>query len=205
MEHERAVELLRSTGALLQGHFLLTSGNHSDAYVQCALLLAQPGVALEFMEDIAGFVSAFDVDTIVAPAVGGILVSYEVARLLGKKALFLEREQGAMTLRRGFHVDKGERVFVVEDVITTGGSVLEVGDTLRDSGAVVTGFASIVNRSSGRFIPVEPYYACVEMEVPIYVPERCPLCAEHLPLVKPGSRKSPASRGAALEDKTAQH
>jgi orotate phosphoribosyltransferase len=202
MEHGRALELLKSTDALLEGHFLLASGNHSDTYVQCALLLSNPRVAVEFMEDIAAFVSAFRVDAIVAPAVGGILVSYEVARILGRRALFLEREQGVMTLRRGFRVKAGERVFVVEDVITTGGSVLEVRDVLRDAGAVVTGFASIVNRSSGRFAPEEPYHYCVAMEVPIYVPERCPLCARSIPVVKPGSKGLSADRGAAHEGET---
>jgi orotate phosphoribosyltransferase len=188
MEQDRALELLKSTEALLQGHFLLTSGNHSDTYVQCALLLSHPRVAVEFMEDIAAFVSPFNVDVIVAPAVGGILVSYEVARLLGKRALFLERERGAMTFRRGFGVYEGERVFVVEDVITTGGSVLEVRDVLQGAGAIVCGFASIVNRSSGRFAPAEPYHSCITMDVPIYPPDHCPLCAEKIPVVKPGSR-----------------
>ena len=202
MEHGRALELLKSTEALLQGHFLLTSGNHSDTYVQCALLLSHPRVAVEFMEDIAEFVSPFRVDAIVAPAVGGILVSYEVARILGKRALFLEREQGVMSFRRGFRVHEGERVFVVEDVITTGGSVLEVRDVLRGAGAIVTGFASIVNRTSGRFAPGEPYHHCVTMDVPIYAPDCCPLCAENIPVVKPGSRGLSPDRGSARKGET---
>jgi orotate phosphoribosyltransferase len=202
MDHARALELLKSTEALLRGHFLLTSGNHSDTYVQCALLLSHPRVAVEFMEDIAEFASPLHVDAIVAPAVGGILVSYEVARILGKRSLFLERERGVMTFRRGFRVHEGERVFIVEDVITTGGSVFEVRDVLRDAGAIVTGFASIVNRSSGRFAPGEPYHYCVTMDVPIYTPERCPLCAGKIPVVKPGSRGLSADRGTASKGET---
>jgi orotate phosphoribosyltransferase len=189
MEHGKATKLLKSAGALLEGHFLLTSGNHSDTYIQCALLLSRPEIAHEFMDDIARRFSAEDIDTVVAPAVGGIIVSYEVARLLGKRAIFLERERGTMTLRRGFHIKKRERVLIVEDVITTGGSVLEVGDVIVEAGGIVTAYASIVNRSSGRFTPIEPYYYCLEMDVPIYQPEACPLCAQDVPLVKPGSRE----------------
>ncbi len=168
MDKTRAIELLRSAGALLEGHFLLSSGNHSNAYIQCALLLARPEIARDFMEDIAEHHSEYKIDTVAAPAVGGIIVAYEIARILGKKAIFLERENGAMTLRRGFSISKGERILIVEDVITTGGSVTEVGEVVRKQAGVLTGFASIVNRSSGRFNPAESYYSCVEMEVPIY-------------------------------------
>jgi len=189
MKHTRAIELLKSTGALLEGHFLLTSGNHSDTYIQCAQLLSRPQTAVVFMEDIAEHFRGEAIDTVVAPAVGGILVSYEVARLLGKRAIFLEREQGVMSLRRGFYIERGERVLIVEDVITTGGSVLEVRDAVQGAGGIVQGFGSIVNRSSGRFVPKEPYYYCIEMEVPIYPPGKCPLCAKNIPVVKPGSRE----------------
>jgi orotate phosphoribosyltransferase len=188
MEHARALELLKSTGALLEGHFLLTSGNHSDTYIQCAQLLSRPDKAIAFMKDIADHFADAELDTVVAPAVGGILVSYEVGRLLNKRALFLEREQGAMTLRRGFSIERGERLLVVEDVITTGGSVLEVGDAIRDAGGEIIGFASIVNRSNGRFSPEAPYYCCIEMDVPIYSTRDCPLCRQGMPVVKPGSR-----------------
>jgi orotate phosphoribosyltransferase len=147
-------------------------------------------MAREFMGDIAGHHSEIGIDTVIAPAVGGILVSYEVARLLGTgtRALFMEREGGVMKLRRGFRIDRGERILVVEDVITTGGSVVEVYDALRAEGGIVVGFASIVNRSSGRFTPDEAYYCCVELEVPIYAPNECPLCRENIPAIKPGSR-----------------
>ncbi len=188
MDPERALELLRSTGALLEGHFLLTSGNHSNRYVQCALLLSQPQVASCFTEDIAAYFRDWDLDIVAAPAMGGIIVAYEVSRLLGKKGIFLEREGGAMSLRRGFSINRGERVLIVEDVITTGSSVLEVRDVIEKNGGLVKGFASIVNRSGGRFKPDEPYYACVEMDVPIFSADQCPFCKEGIPVVKPGSR-----------------
>ena len=188
MRHERAIELLRSAGALLEGHFLLTSGNHSGRYVQCAALLSRPEIAVEFMEDIAAQYRGERIDSVVAPAVGGIIVSYDVARLLGARALFCERVEGKMTLRRGFHIKAGERVLIVEDVITTGGSVLEVREAADENGAETAGFASIVNRSAGRFDPGKPYYSCITMEIPIYSPESCPLCEKGSLLVKPGSR-----------------
>ena len=188
MEHERAIELLRSSGALLEGRFLLTSGNHSGRYVQCAALLSRPEIAVEFMEEIAEQFENDRVGTVVAPAVGGIIVAYEVARLLGARALFFERVEGKMTLRRGFHIREGERVLIVEEVITTGGSVLEVRDTVEERGGEAVGLASIVNRSGGRFKPGVSYYYCIKMEIPIYSPESCPFCKTGSPVVKPGSR-----------------
>jgi len=189
MNIDKAVDLLKSTDALLEGHFLLTSGNHSDTYIQCAQLLSHPLVAIEFMEDIAKHFNGRSADVVVAPAVGGIIVAYEVARLLETRAMFMEREQGIMTLRRGFGIKKGEAVVVVEDVITTGGSVIEVGEAVYAAGGKVIGYASIVNRSSGRFTPDEPYFYSLKMDVPIYKPGDCPLCAQKIPAVKPGSRK----------------
>jgi orotate phosphoribosyltransferase len=188
LDRAKAISLLKASKALLEGHFLLSSGKHSAQYIQCALLLSRPELALEFMEDIAQQFKGEAVDAIVSPAVGGIIVSYEIARLLGKRALFLEREDGRMALRRGFEINKGEKVVVVEDVITTGGSVFEVRDAVEKSGGTVKAFASIVNRSGGRFTPGVPYYSCVEMDIPIFQPESCPLCKNGTPLVKPGSR-----------------
>lgn len=189
MEQERAIELLKSSGALLDGHFLLTSGKHSERYVQCAALLSRPDLAIEFMKDIEAHYQDERVQTVVAPALGGIIVSYEIARLLGARAMFLEREEGKMALRRGFHIEQGERVLIVEDVITTGSSVLEVYDEVEKNGGTALGFTSIVNRSEERFDPDLPYYFCVKMDIPIYVPAVCPLCKKGVPLVKPGSRK----------------
>lgn len=188
MKRERAIGLLKETDALLEGHFLLTSGNHSAGYVQCALLLSRPVYAEEFFTDISREFQNVEIDTVAAPAVGGIIVSYGVGKLLGKRALFMERENGFMTLRRGFTIHSGERVLIVEDVITTGGSVFEVRDAVEKSGGIVTACASIVNRSAGTFDPGVPYYSCVEMDIPIYKPENCPLCRKGIRLVKPGSR-----------------
>jgi orotate phosphoribosyltransferase len=189
MEKNRAESLLRSSGALQTGHFLLTSGNHSAWYVQCAALLSRPALAVEFMEDIAREFSKKRIDTVVAPAVGGIIVSYEVARILGARSMFLERDKGKMIFRRGFGIAGGERVLVVEDVITTGGSVLEVGEEVRRLGGEVAGFACIVDRSGERFEPRAPYFCCTRMDIPIYHPKQCPLCREGIPVVKPGSRR----------------
>jgi len=188
MEKQVAIDLLEKSGALLNGHFLLTSGNHSAQYIQCALLLSHPALAAIFMEDIASHFKSAKIDTVAAPAVGGIIVSYEIGRLLGSRTIFLEREEGRMALRRGFSIHPGERVLIVEDVITTGRSVLEVSEVIRSNGGELVAFASIVNRSEGRFHPDAPYYACVSMDIPIYIPHECPLCTAGIPAVKPGSR-----------------
>ncbi len=188
MDQERGIDLLKSAGALLEGHFLLSSGNHSGSYVQCALLLSRPDISLPFMQDIADHFADIPVDTVLAPAVGGIIVTYEVARLLGARALFMEREGGRMTLRRGFSLQQGERVLVVEDVITTGGSAREVREAAEEEGARVRAVACLVDRSGGTFDPGVPFYSCVRLRFPVYPPGGCPLCGENLPLVKPGSR-----------------
>lgn len=188
MDQEQGVGLLKSSGALLEGHFLLTSGNHSGAYVQCALLLSRPETALPFMQDIAARFADTPVDAVIAPAVGGIIVAYEVARLLGARALFMEREEGAMTLRRGFTLRRGERVLVVEDVITTGGSVREVREAAGRHGARVQAMACLVDRSGGSFRTGVSFHSCVRLQFPVYQPSDCPLCRDQVPLVKPGSR-----------------
>ncbi len=188
MENEKAFELLETSGALLNGHFLLTSGKHSERYIQCALLLSRPDLALEFTRDIADHFMHENIDVVAAPAVGGIVVSYEVGRLLGRKAVFLERENGLMSLRRGFKIEEGENVLIVEDVITTGRSVFEVGEVIKNAGGHVAGYSSLVNRSSGRFNPDGPYYFSVQMDIPVYSPGECPLCQKGIPFVKPGSK-----------------
>ena len=188
MEYEKAIDILTKTGALLKGHFLLTSGNHSEYYIQCAKLISYPQFASEFFKDIAEHFKDFDIDTVVGPAIGGIIVSYGVAEHLNKRSIFLEREGGVFKLRRGFEIRKGERLLLVEDVITTGLSIMEVADIVSNMGGKIAGFASIVNRSSGRFKPDAEYYYTVKMDFPIYPPEDCPLCKEGIPAVKPGSR-----------------
>ena len=189
MQHTEAVERFRRTGALLEGHFVLTSGLHSTQYLQCALVLQYPAEAEAFGRAIAEQFRAGEVETVAAPAIGGIVIGWEVARALGVRSIWTEREEGRMTLRRGFTVRPGERVLVVEDVITTGGSTRETCDALRAAGALVVGAASIVDRSAGRADVGVPRFALVTLDVPAVSPADCPLCAAGVPAVKPGSRK----------------
>jgi orotate phosphoribosyltransferase len=189
MEQSEVVERFRRTGALLEGHFVLTSGLHSTRYLQCALVLQHPAEAEAFGRAIAEQFSAGGVETVVAPAIGGIIFGWEVARALGVRSIWTEREEGRMTLRRGFKVRPGERVLVVEDVITTGGSTRETCDALRAAGALVVGAASIIDRSCGRSDVGVPRVALATLDVPAVAPADCPLCAQGVPAVKPGSRK----------------
>lgn len=186
MKKEKAIQLLKETGVMLEGHFLLTSGRHSDRYMQCAKLFQYPDISEEFSKELAG---KFEGAGLVAgPAIGGIILAYEVARQLKVSNIFAERENGVMTLRRGFSVSKGAKVLVVEDVVTTGGSVREVIDLVRSLGGEVIGVGSIVDRSDGKVDFGVPFHAVVSMEVKSYTPEECPLCLAGIPAVKPGSR-----------------
>jgi orotate phosphoribosyltransferase len=189
MEQSEVVERFRRTGALLEGHFILTSGLHSTLYLQCALVLQHPAEAEAFGRAIAERFGAGRVETVVAPAIGGIIIGWEVARALGVRSIWTEREEGRMTLRRGFTVRPGERVLVVEDVITTGGSTRETCDALRAAGALVIGAASIIDRSGGRSDVGVPRIALATLDVPAVAPADCTLCAAAVPAVKPGSRK----------------
>ncbi len=190
MSREEVIERFRRTGALLEGHFVLTSGLHSTQYLQCALVLQHPAEAETFGRAIAEQFRNTGVETVVAPAIGGIIIGWEVARALGVRSIWTEREEGRMTLRRGFNVRPGERVLVVEDVITTGGSTRETCDALRAAGALVVGAASIIDRSGGRSDVGVPRVALATLEVPAVAPADCPLCAAGVPAVKPGSRKT---------------
>jgi orotate phosphoribosyltransferase len=190
MNREEVVERFRRTGALLEGHFVLTSGLHSTQYLQCALVLQHPSEAEAFGRAVAVQFRDAGVETVVAPAIGGIIIGWEVARALSVRSIWTEREEGRMTLRRGFAVRPGERVLVVEDVITTGGSTRETCDALRAAGALVVGAASIIDRSGGRSDVGVPRVALATLEVPAAAPADCPLCARGVPAVKPGSRST---------------
>jgi orotate phosphoribosyltransferase len=192
---ETILDLFRRVGALLEGHFRLTSGLHSPGYLQCALVLQHPREAEMCGVAIADRVRGLGVETVLSPALGGIVIGQEVARALGVRAIFAERQDGRLTLRRGFTLARGEKVLVVEDVVTTGGSTRETIDVARAAGAEVVAAASIIDRSgpstasrgAGPAMGV-PYHALATVSLPTYEPESCPLCAAGLPVVKPGSR-----------------
>jgi orotate phosphoribosyltransferase len=184
------LKIFKNTGALLEGHFLLTSGRHSNQYFQCAKVLQYPDYTAEICTIIAAHFTDFEIDTVIAPAMGGMIVGYEVARQLNKRSIFTERENKEMTLRRGFSLAKGEKVLVCEDVITTGGSVKEVIDIVKKFDAQIVGVASIVDRSNGKVDFGYPLFSTLKLEVVSYEPDNCPICKEgKLELIKPGSRK----------------
>ena len=181
---------MKTAGALLDGHFKLSSGLHSPRYLQCALFLADPARAEAAGRQLAARLRNCGVQMVVAPALGGVIIGHEVARALGVSFLFTERADGVMQLRRGFSIAAGDRVLVVEDVVTTGGSTREVMEVVRHGGGTVVGVGSMVNRSGAEnpFAPL-PYTALLAVDVPTYQPEVCPLCQAGVPVVKPGSRQ----------------
>lgn len=181
-------EVLKRTGVLLEGHFRLTSGRHSARYLQCAQVLQYPQEASRLAKALAGRFAKDQVDVVVGPAIGGIILAYEVARHLGARALFAERQDGAMALRRGFQIRPGERVLVVEDVITTGGSVHEVIRLVRDLGGQVVGVGVLVDRSDGQADFGYPLQSLLQIDITTYPPQDCLLCKQGLPAIKPGSR-----------------
>ncbi|CEM61018.1 Orotate phosphoribosyltransferase [Treponema phagedenis] len=185
---EENLQILQDCEAVLQGHFLLSSGRHSDGYAQCAKLLMYPDKAAQVLSGVVRKLKELKIDKVIGPAMGGIIVAYEIGRQLGVPAMFTERENDVMTLRRGFTVEKGDRILITEDVITTGKSSLETIEALKDFGVEIVGLAAIVDRRNGADFPY-PVYAALEFNVTSYTPEECPLCKKGLPLVKPGSRK----------------
>jgi orotate phosphoribosyltransferase len=189
VQAEEVIERFKRTGALLEGHFVLSSGLHSTQYLQCALLLQHPREASAFGRALAERFREQGIETVAAPAIGGLIIGYEVARELGARFIWTEREAGQMTLRRGFTVRPGESLLVVEDVVTTGGSTRETIAALRATGARVVGAASIIDRSSGRADVGVPRSALATLDVPAVVPSACPACARGDEAVKPGSRK----------------
>jgi orotate phosphoribosyltransferase len=175
-------------GALLKGHFLLSSGLHSDRYLQCALVLAHPARAAELGAALAAKIGG-NPDLVVSPAMGGLMIGHEVARAFGVRHYFTERVDGTMLLRRGFTLKPGEHVVVIEDVVTTGKSTKEVFEVIRAAGAVVAGAGSVVDRSEGKANLGVPHSALWTVAVPAWTPDACPQCKAGVPAVKPGSRK----------------
>ena len=185
---EQILNQFRESEALLEGHFILSSGLHSSQYLQCALALQYPMDAAKFGRAIAERLAAEQFDTVASPAIGGLVIGYETARALNARFIWTERENGVMTLRRGFSVKAGERILVVEDVITTGGSTRECIAALESRGAKVVAAASIIDRSGGAADVGVSRIALATLEVPIYSPENCPMCHRGVEAVKPGSR-----------------
>ena len=188
MTQDEVLKLFDKYGALLTGHFRLSSGLHSEKYLQCALVLQYPDAAQKLSKALAKKFSEGKIDVVIGPALGGITLAYEVARALGVRGLFTERQDGAMVLRRGFSIDAGERALVVEDVITTGGSTKEVIDVVKNSGGVAVGVASIIDRSSGPVNFGVRFETLAKIKIETFNEGNCPLCKNNIPVTKPGSR-----------------
>ena len=186
---------LQQEDALLRGHFRLSSGLHSDTYVQCARYLRRPELAAPAAAALAAQIKAagLQADVVVGPAMGGVVIGYELARQLGVPGIFTERDaEGHMTLRRGFTVTPGEKIIIAEDVVTTGKSTLEVARILREMGAEVLAVASLIDRTGGKGGLDFPHFALLSVTAATFAPESCPLCAAGVPVVKPGSRPEKA-------------
>jgi len=183
------LDIFIKTDALLNGHFLLTSGRHSNSYFQCAQVLQYPEYNEIICRLIAGHFKSYEIDAIISPAIGGIIVGQEVARLLGKKSIFAEREEKTLSLRRGFRIEPGANYLVCEDVVTTGGSVFEVIDIVNKGGGIVAGVGFIVDRSNNKVQFGVPQFSTLQLDVVSYQPDECLLCKDNIPAVKPGSRK----------------
>jgi orotate phosphoribosyltransferase len=188
MTEDEILEIFRTHGALLEGHFILSSGLHSDRYIQCALVLQHPRVAEQLCSELAAKLRHLGATLVAAPALGGVIVSHEVARALGLRALFAERQEGVMLLRRGFSLAPGEPTLVVEDVITTGGSTRETMAAVEQAGGKIVGVGALIDRSGGTVDLGVAKAALVTLAVQNYNPLDCPLCTSGLPAVKPGSR-----------------
>ena len=191
MNSDAYLKLFTDAGALLDGHFVLSSGLHSPRYLQCALVLQDPALAERLCRDLAAKLDDIAVQTVVGPALGGIVVAYELARALGIRGIFAERKDGRMQLRRGFQIGPGRRVLLAEDVVTTGGSLKEVQALVRETGGEVAAVASLVDRSGDRDPAFGvPWVSLLRLDVPTWPPEACPLCSQGQPVTKPGSRQS---------------
>ena len=192
MTRDEMLTLFRKTGALLSGHFTLRSGLHSDEYFQCALLLQHPAIAEKMCRALVEKMSAGpggkpSADAVITPALGGLFVGHEVARALGVRSIFAEKQEGKLVVRRGFKIGKGEKFVVAEDVVTRGGRVQETIDIVEKAGGTVTAIAVLVNRSGGKAAFKYPLFSLLDMEPVTYEPGKCPLCAKGVPTDHPGS------------------
>ena len=184
------IEILKESGALLEGHFLLSSGKHSNRYCQCAKVLQHSEKAEKVLSVVVDKLKEANIecDLVVGPAMGGVIVAYELGRQLGKPAIFTERENGEMTLRRGFEIQKGQKVIITEDVVTTGKSFKEAASVIEAHGGEVVAVICMVDRTSGK-VTDYPMFSSVKLEIETYESDNCPLCNEGIPYIKPGSRK----------------
>jgi orotate phosphoribosyltransferase len=188
MTRDELLDLFRRSGALLEGHFRLSSGLHSSGYLQCALVLQHPQHAEALGKAVAARTRDLRPTVVLSPALGGVVIGHEVGRALGVRAIFAERQDGELTLRRGFMLSETDRVLAIEDVLTTGGSTRETMQVATAAGGRVVGAAAIVDRSGGRASFDVPFNALLDIDLPTYEPDRCPLCAQGMPVTKPGSR-----------------
>jgi orotate phosphoribosyltransferase len=190
MNRTELLDLFHRSGALLEGHFRLSSGLHSTGYLQCALVLQHPGHAEALGRALAERVGSLRPTVVLSPALGGLIIGHEVGRALGVRAIFAERQDGVLTLRRGFMLAEIDRVLVIEDVLTTGGSTRETIQVALAAGGQVVGAAAIVDRSGGGARFEVPFEALLEVDLPTYAADVCPLCARGEPVAKPGSRST---------------
>ncbi|OEH84737.1 orotate phosphoribosyltransferase [Desulfuribacillus stibiiarsenatis] len=190
LTQDQILTILKETNVLQTGHFNLTSGKHSGQYMQCAQVLQYPDKASQLCNEFVEYIKNqnLQVDLVIGPATGGIILAFETARILGTKTMFAERENGKMVFRRGFFVEPGQKVFVVEDVITTGGSVKEVVEIVKEQGGEVVGVGVLVNRSPQEVDFGAPLISLLKINIETYDPAQCPLCAQGVEMKKPGSR-----------------
>jgi len=189
MDSSAVLSLFRESGAFHEGHFKLSSGLHSPGYLQCALVLQHPAHAEALGRALGDELRDLRATVVLSPALGGLIIGHEVARALGVRAIFAERQDNALTLRRGFSLAPDDRVVVIEDVVTTGGSTRETMAVAMAAGATVVGAGAIVDRSGGSPGLEVPFKALVTLNLATYAPEQCPMCARGEPIIKPGSRK----------------
>ena len=189
MTDKDVLKLFEQHGALLKGHFKLSSGLHSEKYLQCALVLQYPDVAEALSKELIEKFSGKKIDVVIGPALGGITLAYEVARAAKARGVFAERLEGKMTLRRGFSIARGEKVLVIEDVVTTGLSTKEVIDVVKARGGVVIGIGCVIDRSAAAIDLGAPFESLARIRVETYDEASCPLCKSNIPLTKPGSRQ----------------